>query len=155
MRKGELLKLQWKDVNFPMQAITVTAMNSKTSKERKIGMTQRVYDELQTLWEKSPREPDVLVFGIKDNFQNGFTNILKEAGVEDFRFHDIRHTAITRMVNAGLPPMEIMKISGHTQWTTFARYVNPNEDAITRIADVLSAYNTNSTIQIRAEERIN
>jgi integrase len=155
MRKGELLKLQWRDVNFPLRTITVTAMNSKTSKERKIGMTQRVYDELQALWEKSPRESDILVFGIKDNFQNGFTNILSEANIEDFRFHDIRHTAITRMVNAGLPPMEIMKISGHTQWTTFARYVNPNDDAITRIADVLSAYNTNSTVQIRAEETIN
>lgn len=155
MRKGELLKLQWKDVNFPTRLITITAMNSKTSKERKIGMTQRVYEELIALWEKSPRDIESIVFGIRDNFQNGFTNILNEAGIEEFRFHDIRHTAITRMVNAGLPPMEIMKVSGHTQWTTFARYVNPNEDAITRIADVLSAYNTNSTIQIRAEERIN
>jgi integrase len=140
MRKGELLKLRWHDVNFGMRLITITAMNSKTSKERKIGMTPRVFQELETLWNKSPQDPEILVFGIKDNFQNGFTNILKEARIEEFRFHDIRHTAITRMVNAGLPPMEIMKVSGHTQWTTFARYVNPNEDTVRRIADTLSTF---------------
>jgi integrase len=144
MRKGELLKLQWKDVNFSMRLITITAMNSKTAKERKIGMTQRVFEELQDLWNKSPQDENFLVFGIKDNFQKGFANILSEAKIEDFRFHDIRHTAITRMVNAGLPPMEIMKVSGHTQWTTFARYVNPNEDSVRRIADVLMAHNLQS-----------
>lgn len=152
MRKGELLKLRWHDVNFPMRLITITAMNSKTSKERKIGMTQRVFEELETLWNKSPQDPDILVFGIKDNFQNGFTNILKEARIEEFRFHDIRHTAITRMVNAGLPPIEIMKVSGHTQWTTFARYVNPNEDTVKKIADVLSAYNAASVSTSIAED---
>jgi hypothetical protein len=36
--------------------------------------------------------------------------------------------------------MEIMKISGHTQMNTFARYVNPNTQAVTRIADVLTAF---------------
>ena len=62
---------------------------------------------------------------------------------ENFRFHDCRHTAITRMIQAGLSPMEIMKISGHTQMNTFARYVNPNTQAVQRIADVLSAYHAN------------
>ncbi len=154
MRKGELLKLQWKDVDFSMRLITITAMNSKTAKERKIGMTSRVFEQLQELWNKSPQDETNLVFGIKDNFQNGFTNILNEAKIEDFRFHDIRHTAITRMVNAGLPPMEIMKASGHTQWTTFARYVNPNEDSVKRIADVLGTYHANSTLQTEDDSQI-
>lgn len=132
MRKGELLKLRWQDVNFQVRLITITAMNSKTLKERKIGMTERVFEELETLWNKSPGDPDILVFGIKDNFQNGFTNILNEAQIEDFRFHDIRHTAITRMVNAGLPPMEIMKVSGlyvasgEDRRSTGTHYTPPN-----------------------------
>ncbi|HZE72004.1 MAG TPA: tyrosine-type recombinase/integrase [Pyrinomonadaceae bacterium] len=52
---------------------------------------------------------------------------LQEAGIEDFRFHDCRHTAITRMIQAGIPATETMKISGHTQFVTFARYVGVNE----------------------------
>ncbi|MGH9967341.1 MAG: hypothetical protein ACREBG_05855, partial [Pyrinomonadaceae bacterium] len=42
---------------------------------------------------------------------------------------DCRHTAITRMIQAGIPATETMKISGHTQFVTFARYVNVNEQA--------------------------
>jgi hypothetical protein len=40
------------------------------------------------------------------------------------------------MIQAGLSPMEVMKISGHTQMNTFARYVNPNTQAVNRIAGV-------------------
>jgi integrase len=111
-------------------------------------MTARVFDELKVLWEQSTRDGDTLVFGIKDNFQNGFTKVITEAGIQDLRFHDLRHTAITRMVNAGLPAMEIMKVSGHTQWTTFARYVNPNSEAVNRIADALSSYTSRASAEV-------
>jgi hypothetical protein len=47
--------------------------------------------------------------------------------------------------------MEVMKVSGHTQMTTFARYVNPNTQAITRIADVLSAYQTQASSELVSE----
>jgi hypothetical protein len=49
------------------------------------------------------------------------------------------------MIQAGLSPMEVMKVSGHTQMNTFARYVNPDTQAVTRIADVLSAFNARSS----------
>ena len=44
------------------------------------------------------------------------------------------------MVNAGLPPMEIMKVTGHTQISTFARYINPTNQTLVSIADTLSTY---------------
>jgi hypothetical protein len=37
--------------------------------------------------------------------------------------------------------MELMKISGHTQMTTFARYVNPTEHAVKKAAEALAEYN--------------
>ncbi len=140
MRKGEIIKLRWQDVNFTMRIITIIAFNSKTAKAREVGMTPRVFDELSNLWEHSPKNLDELVFGIKDNFKKSFTSACSDAGIKEFRFHDLRHTAITRMIQAGLSPIEVMKVSGHTQMNTFARYVNPNTQAVTRIADVLSAY---------------
>jgi integrase len=144
MRKGELLKLKWKEVDFDSRMITVVAMNSKTARERKIGMTVRVVEELQTLWKKGLLDQDSLVFGVKDNFQNGFTKVKEEAGIEDFHFHDLRHTAITRMVASGMPPLEIMKVTDHSQWKTFSRYVNPNKESIIQIAEALSRYNTSA-----------
>ncbi len=51
------------------------------------------------------------------------------------------------MIQAGLSAMEVMKISGHTQMNTFARYVNPNTPAVTRIADILAAFHAESITQ--------
>lgn len=140
MRKGELLKLQWKEVDFTSRLITVLETNSKTQRRRRIGMTQRVCDELLRLWNQSPQDFETLVFNVTD-LKKSFRLARSEAGLEDFRFHDARHTAITRMVGTKHPHLEIMKISGHTQMTTFARYVNPDTQTIQTIADSLSNYN--------------
>lgn len=45
------------------------------------------------------------------------------------------------MVHAGLPAPVIMKISGHTQMSTFQRYVNPDGTAVQEIAQRLADYN--------------
>lgn len=148
MRSGELLKLIWRDVDLDNRIIKIIAFNTKTAKSREVGMTDRVFEELTKLWEMSPKDLNELVFGIKDTVKRSFTSACRDAGIEGFHFHDCRHTAITRMIQAGLSPMEIMKISGHTQMNTFARYVNPNTQAVTRIADALSNYHTEISAQI-------
>ena len=58
-------------------------------------------------------------------------------GHPDLRWHDLRHTATTRMVEGGLAPMIVMKLTGHSQMGTFARYVNANDDAATKGAEAL------------------
>jgi integrase len=142
MRRGELLKLVWPDVDFALDLIRVRATNTNTNTERPrtIGMTPRVREALRALREVAPSNYQGLVFGIKDTVKNGFLSALHEAGIEDFRFHDCRHTAITRMIQAGIPATETMKISGHTQFVTFARYVNVNEQAARKGAERLAEY---------------
>jgi len=142
MRRGELLGLTWGDIDFERQLITVTAFNSKTARERKVGMTPRTLEAIQKLQEERGGDLNDLVFGLRDNFKNAFKSLLGDAGISNLRFHDFRHTAITRMVSTGLPHTEIMKVSGHTQWSTFVRYVNQTEMSVTRIATALSAVNT-------------
>jgi integrase len=147
MRRGELLKLRWHDVDFVGGVITITAMNSKTARARKVAMTPRLREELERLRAYAPDIPNGLVFGITDTIKQSFASACKAAGISGFRFHDCRHTAITRLVQAGISPMEVMKISGHTQHVTFARYVNPNAAAILRAADALAAYNAKAAVQ--------
>jgi integrase len=141
MRRGELFKLRWRDVDLPDRKIKITAFNSKTARPRIVAMTKRLAAELEALHSNAPQDPDTLVFGITDTIKKSFAAACKAAGIEGFRFHDCRHTAITRMVQAGVAPMEIMKISGHTQHITFARYVNPDTEAVKRAADALAAFN--------------
>jgi integrase len=94
---------------------------------------------LKRLYDNAPEDPEGLVFGIKDNFKNGFTAACKDAEIVGLRFHDLRHTAITRMVEAGMQPAEVMRVSGHTTPAMLWRYMNANVDTARRAANALDA----------------
>jgi integrase len=154
-RLGELLKLRWQDIDFDNETITIVAFNTKTAEAREVGMTPRVKDELQKLWESSPKDMELLVFGITNTIKRAWKTACREAKIEELNFHDLRHTAITRLVATGLPSAEIMRISGHKQAKTFLRYVNPKADTLRRAASMLSAFNqSQSEIMIESIEGI-
>ena len=141
MRRGELFKLQWKDIDLDAGTITVQATNAKTEKPRTIGMTVRVKAELQKLWDKSPKDENVLVFGITNTIKKSWKKLCDIAGIDDLHFHDLRHTCITRLIRAGVPASEAMKISGHTEIRTFQRYLNLTNESVTNSANMLDSYN--------------
>jgi integrase len=150
MRKGEILKLVWADIDFINNELRVRAFNSKTAAERIVGMTSRLKAELGRLWEFSPKNENGLVFGIND-FKKSFKSVCDAASIEGLRFHDLRHTAITRLVEMGLPTAEIMKISGHKQTQTFLRYVNPSRETTQRHAEALERYLEANNPQIKTD----
>jgi integrase len=137
MRRGELLKLCWKWVDFNERMIYLPETITKTRKARTVAMTKRVYDELKKLWEQSTQEPDGLVFGIETNFKHAWSTALKKAGIDDLHFHDLRHSAATRLIAAGVPVAEAMKVTGHETLEMLSRYVNVNQDTIRNAAEAL------------------
>lgn len=155
MRRGELLKLTWNEVDFSKKKISVTALNTKTARARTVGITDRLSEELQNIWKQSTKDKNALVFGIKDNFKRSFTGACKDAKIEDLHFHDLRHTAISRLIDKGLPPMQIMKVSGHTQVNTFARYIHAQDDAVQKIAEALSEFHKQPTNEIQESQMVN
>jgi integrase len=147
MRRGELFSLKWSDINLETRLIRVRATTTKTMRGRTIGMTERVAKELNLLWDKSPQLLDHLVFGITDTVKTSFAGACRDAEIDNFRFHDCRHTAITRMIQAGMPPLQVMKISGHTQMTTFSRYVNTDNDTARNIATALDTFYAGGSVK--------
>ena len=149
MRRGEIFQLRWKDVDLIGGEITVRATTTKTGKARSVPITTRLREELTRLKAEAPPDPDGLVFGIKNSIKNGFNKACQVAGIEGFRLHDARHTAITRWIEQGMPPMQVMAISGHTQMQTFARYVNADKAALKRAAEAMDNWHLNeSEIQL-------
>ena len=139
MRKGELLKLKWSDVDFEHHIIRVRAFNTKTMRSREVAMTALLKSELVRLWQKSPKDSDALVFGISDDVKKSFDSARRTAGLSDVRFHDLRHTHATRLVAAHIPLPEVGRALGHTQANTTYRYVNANIESARRVADALNA----------------
>jgi len=140
LRRGEILKLRWSDVDLDQRTITIRSMNCKTARSRVMAMTNRVSDELTRLWFHSRQEKSETIFGINATVRTSFSTACRDANVKDFHLHDCRHTAITRMIRSGLPPVEVMRVSGHTTLSCLFRYANLDSDSVFRAAAALDAY---------------
>ena len=66
------------------------------------------------------------------------------------KWHDLRHCFTTRLVESGLPAQQVMKITGHTQMTTFLRYITANDDVARKGASALD-----DLVQLQAEAELN
>lgn len=140
MRRGEIFKMRWRDVSFENNEIVIPQTNTKTEESRLVGMTPRLKEQLKFLWEVSPKDGNHLVFGITNTIKTSWKTACILADVKDFRFHDCRHTATTRMIASGSPHTEVMKITGHSQLSTFLRYLNITSEMTSKIALRLDNY---------------
>lgn len=131
-RKNEIRTLKWSAVDLTERTIRIEATNTKTMKERLVPVTARLRDVLTKL-RGSNLNPNARVFRTGD-FRHAFENATAEAKLSDVHFHDLRHTAITRMLEKDIPQALVMKISGHTQMKTFFRYINQTKRSIYDIA---------------------
>jgi hypothetical protein len=96
-------------------------------------MTSELASELRRVWKQTIyRDDDDLVFAHPDhggvlpkaNISRRFCAALRAAGLEDHRFHDLRHTFGTRMAAAGVPLRTLQEWMGHRDITTTQRYAD-------------------------------
>lgn len=98
------------------------------------------------LVERRALHPDVEhVFGGKadkalTDIKHGFVTAVRRAKIVDFRFHDLRHTAATRMAEAGVDIRTIAEFLGHATIQMTMRYAHATDDAKRRAAAALEAY---------------
>ncbi len=140
MRQNEQLTLKLSDIDFTDCIITVRAFNSKTGKTRVVPIFDRLARELQaSLITRRNAKPDDLLF-IDGCPRHAFENARDAAGIHGLRWHDLRHTAATRMLHTyGLQAAEVMKILGHDNLKTFLRYVNIDREIATSIRQRVNA----------------
>ena len=68
------------------------------------------------------------------NFNKIWLGIKKDVGVTDFKFHDLRHEAVSRFVESGLSDQEVASISGHKSMQMVRRYTHlRSEDLVAKL----------------------
>lgn len=67
-------------------------------------------------------------------------DVVSRLGYEHLRRHDLRHTGLTWMADAGVPVHHLRKIAGHGSLMTTQRYLHPNQDSVTDAGELLSNY---------------
>ena len=75
--------------------------------------------------------------GKNGDIKTAWGNAVKRAGIVDFRFHDLRHTAATRLGKAKIPERVIAEILGHKRKTITGRYINPQWKEMVEAMSVL------------------
>ena len=131
MLRGEVFNLKWFDVDFNRSLIQV--QESKTNKKRIVPMNETVRSLLNGLRRKNEFVfPSPRTGGKLGDIKRSFRRAVKEAKIQDFRFHDLRHTAATRMADNGADAFTLATILGHSDIRMTARYTHATDSAIHR-----------------------
>ena len=88
---------------------------------------------------KNGELPDqTLVFGIVTNIKRSFDGARVDAGLPELHFHDLRHTAGTRLSAGGMSTALVGEILGHSDPKTTYRYINRTSDTVSEAAAILN-----------------
>ena len=122
MRRGEILSLEWKHIDFERSKALLPM--TKNGRSRWVGLSRQVI----ALLEKLPKEQE-RVFPVTDvAVRQAWDRLRRRAGITDLTFHDLRHEAISRQFESGLSIPQVMAISGHQTASQLFRYVNLSEN---------------------------
>ena len=152
LRRGELLALRWRDVDFVGQAIRVRASyaggqvtSPKSGKVRSVPMAPDVATALAGLGQRErwTSDDDLVFVGTVGGHVDGsalrrrYVETLQRAGLRPLRFHDLRHTFGTRMI-AKADIRRVQEWMGHADVQTTMKYLHyaPREDDAALVAEV-------------------
>lgn len=154
MRRGEIFRLRWCDVDE--QAGIIMIGRTKTDEGRSIPMNATVKALLADL-KKTRQIGTQLVFPnkhghVRDNMQSAWENALKRASIEDFHFHDLRHTFASQLLQAGASLAEVQKLLGHKSITMTMRYAHLCHEQTTEAVRKLDErINSSATFSLRSK----
>ncbi|MFM0134897.1 tyrosine-type recombinase/integrase [Caballeronia grimmiae] len=127
MRRGELVELRWSNVNLEGQ--TAYLPTTKNGTARTVPLSTKAVATLAAL----PRSIDGKVFPVKGNtLHAAFSKACKRAGIKDLHWHDLRHTAITRLAQKLPNVIELAAVSGHRSLPMLKRYYHPSPTDLAR-----------------------
>ncbi|VVE72472.1 integrase [Pandoraea anapnoica] len=124
MRQGEIAALKWADIDLSRKVARLHT--SKNGLPRDVPLSTRAIAALDGL-----EQGDGPVFQMSaEAMKRRFIRLVRSAGIEGLRFHDLRHTAITRYARAGLNPIQLAVISGHKDIRMLSRYTHLKADEL-------------------------
>lgn len=129
LRFGEVTSLLWKDVSLnDRPQVTVQAGYSKSGKIRHVPLNKIAVNALKT-WNKQAQEHNGLVFpspkgGKLTTVKTAWTKLRKDAGLIDFKWHDLRHDFASKLVMAGVDLNTVRELLGHGSLDMTIRYAH-------------------------------
>ena len=159
LRKGELVPLLWSDVDTKNMTISIskqayrtkgalTVQPPKTDNSiRKIALSEETMELLKQEHSKHPDNPYLFPSPVTggiyhpDSVVKLHQKILKDAGLEHIRFHDLRHTFATHALTSGVDAKTLSGILGHTNASfTLDTYTHVTTDMQRKASGVVGSF---------------
>jgi len=125
LRQSNVLGLQWNDIDLKKQHAWVHADQAKGKQDIAVPLNQGAYKALQSCLGKHPK----YVFTYRGNPLKGIDNATwkracEKAGIDNFRWHDLRHTWASWHVQAGTSLHTLMELGGWSSYEMVLRYAH-------------------------------
>ena len=139
MRRGEILELRWQNVDLLKRVVRI--VRSKNGEKRTIPMSKTLFSLFKGM---NVRDISGRVFPISgSSLRHAFDKLVAKVGLEDFRFHDLRHTFATRLVQNGVDLYKVKELLGHKTITMTMRYAHHYPESLRSSVEVLdNCYNS-------------
>lgn len=130
MRSAEIMNLRWKDVNLKDGSIIL--YETKNGEIRRVALTGHALECVKNLKQIRRIDTDLLFPRAKGKkapitLRKPWMAALEEAKIEDFRFHDLRHSAASYLAMNGASIAEIAEVLGHKTLQMVKRYSHLSE----------------------------
>lgn len=121
MRVGEVCSIRWDDVDEVARTVVIRERKHPTDKQA----NDQVVPLLGPAWEILQRQPRLAtrVFPFdSESVSAAFQKVRDQLGIQDLRLHDLRREGISRLLELGFAPHEVMAVSGHRSPDVFAAH---------------------------------
>lgn len=141
-RLSEIMGLRWQDIDFKRR--TLLFEETKNGERRSVPLARQAYDILHGM-SKVRRIDSPFVFARDDGKQpkdirKQWEKAVKKAALENFRFHDLRHTAASYLAMNGASLLEIADILGHKTLSMVKRYSHLTEGHTAGVIERMAAH---------------
>lgn len=130
LRQGMLDQLQWEWVDLERQGVAIPASFRRHGNKGVppvLPLSKRVVEVLKSL----PVQSSGPVLPTTANaLRCVWKRALKDLGIKDLRWHDLRHEAASRFFEKGLHPLEVASITGHKSLTMLRRYTHLQPESL-------------------------
>ncbi|MDN3512311.1 MAG: site-specific integrase [Candidatus Jettenia sp.] len=151
MQKDEVLGLKWDNIDLKAGFILLNQDQTENSEHKELPINQTLREILQSI-SRCEDVPyifhDPVIRNRYDDVKRSFKTALKRAEIRDFKFHDLRHTFVSRLVMAGIDLTTVKELMGYKDFKMTLRYVHLAPNHKVKAVDTLdNILTTKSTIQ--------
>ncbi|MTI13193.1 tyrosine-type recombinase/integrase [Sansalvadorimonas verongulae] len=130
MRRSEILSIKWEYVDIGRRKLEL--YDTKNGESREVPLNSRAIDTIRNLGVRTHGK----IFSVsKDGVTGAMQRACIRTGIIDLRFHDLRHTAITKYALKGMSVAQLKVISGHKCLSQLSRYVNLKASDVVGLMD--------------------